>query len=213
MSPRLFYNPSQPILTNNQHYGTYTCLAHQKILTCAWYPMYAPIASCFCYSLVRNWHWASELSTDAGVISGFMTRMTQVRLKTLEAVKRNWKAQEGGMYNKLRQEHDFFVTRDQKWYVMTNLDPEGLAARGGVGAKKVRQKKGHFSSKGPKPIALDTFSNLEHYFTFPALLSTFWAEFEHFFAFWAIFKHWDCFRNYADLTIEELDWIDLGFLS
>ena len=72
---------------------------------------------------------------------------------------------------------------------MTNLDPEGLAARGGVGAKKVRQKKGHFSSKGPNPIALGTFSNLEHYFTFPALLSTFWAEFEHFFAFWATLKH------------------------
>ena len=35
---------------------------------------------------------------DAGVISGFMTRMTWVRLKTLEAVKRNWKAQEGGMH-------------------------------------------------------------------------------------------------------------------
>ena len=69
---------------------------------------------------------------------------------------------------------------------MTDLDPEGLAARGGVGAKKVRQKKGHFSSKDPNPVALGTFSSSEHYFTFPALLSTFLAfeqNLEHFFPF------------------------------
>jgi len=32
---------------------------------------------------------------------------------------------------------------------MSDLDSEGLAARGGVGAKKARRKKGNFSSKGP----------------------------------------------------------------
>ena len=67
-----------------------------------------------------------------------------------------------------------------------------------------------------------------------------WAEFEHFFAVWTTFRHffftifhmfnnscsymvmhcpygsvllWECFRNYADLTVEELDLVDLGFIS
>ena len=53
------------------------------------------------------------------------------------------------MHKKIRQKYDLLVTRDQVYDVMSDLDPDGLAARGGVGAKKARRKKGNFSSKGP----------------------------------------------------------------
>ena len=52
------------------------------------------------------------------------------------------------MHKKIRQEHNLHVTRDAVYNVMYDLDPEGLAARGGIGAKKKR-KKGNFTSKGP----------------------------------------------------------------
>lgn len=53
------------------------------------------------------------------------------------------------MHKKIRQKYDLLVTRDQVYNVMSDLDSNGLAARGGVGAKKARPKKGNFSSKGP----------------------------------------------------------------
>ena len=56
---------------------------------------------------------STVLSTEACVISGFIPKMTRFWMKTLEVVKRNWKAQEGGMYKKFRQKYDFFVFRDQ----------------------------------------------------------------------------------------------------
>ena len=52
------------------------------------------------------------------------------------------------MHKKVRQEYNLHVTRDAVYNVMYDLDPEGLKARGGIGAKKKR-KKGNFSSKGP----------------------------------------------------------------
>ena len=52
------------------------------------------------------------------------------------------------MHKKVRQEYNLHVTRDAVYNVMYDLDPEGLEARGGIGAKKKR-KKGNFSSKGP----------------------------------------------------------------
>ena len=141
--------------------------------------MYTPIATCFCYFLVRNRYssisnkvfeksfhntpWASELSKDVYLISGFITRMTGFPLKTFKRLpKRNRKAQEvvaceysrfslllaardgrkvlvrskekrlysqakeGGMHKKIRRKYDFFVTRDQVWYVMSHLDPKDL---------------------------------------------------------------------------------------
>ena len=51
------------------------------------------------------------------------------------------------MHRKLYQEYCINATRDQVYDVMTDLDPEGLAARGGVGAKKKRQK-GNFTTRG-----------------------------------------------------------------
>ena len=51
------------------------------------------------------------------------------------------------MHRKLRQEYGINATRDQVYDVMTDLDLEGLAARGGVGAKKKRQK-GNFTIRG-----------------------------------------------------------------
>ena len=52
------------------------------------------------------------------------------------------------MHKKVRQEYNLHVTRDAVYNVMYDLDPEGLEARGGIGAKKKR-KKGNFSLKGP----------------------------------------------------------------
>ena len=39
------------------------------------------------------------------------------------------------MHRKLRQEYGINVTRDQVYDVMTDLDAEGLEARGGIGGK------------------------------------------------------------------------------
>ena len=52
------------------------------------------------------------------------------------------------MHKKVRQEHGLFVSRDEVYEIIKDLDPEGLKARSGIGAKK-RRKKGNFSSKGP----------------------------------------------------------------
>ena len=52
---------------------------------------------------------------------------------------------------------------------MTELDPEGLEARGGVGGKK-KQQKGHFTTKGPNWVhSLDGHDKLMGYqnSTFP----------------------------------------------
>ena len=45
------------------------------------------------------------------------------------------------MHKKIRQKYDILVTWDQVYDVMSDLDPDGLPACGGVGAKKVRCKK------------------------------------------------------------------------
>ena len=50
------------------------------------------------------------------------------------------------MHKKVRQEYNLHVTRNAVYNVIYDLDPEGLEARGGIGAKKKR-KKGNFSSK------------------------------------------------------------------
>ena len=50
------------------------------------------------------------------------------------------------MHKKVRQEYNLHVTRDAVYNVMYDLDPEGLEARGGIGAKKKR-KKGNFFFK------------------------------------------------------------------
>ena len=47
------------------------------------------------------------------------------------------------MHKKVRQEYNLHVTRDVLYNVVYDLDPEGLKARGGIGAKKKR-KKGNF---------------------------------------------------------------------
>ena len=44
------------------------------------------------------------------------------------------------MHKKVRVEHGLNVTRDQVYDVMSELDPEGLEIRGGVGGKKKRKK-------------------------------------------------------------------------
>ena len=51
------------------------------------------------------------------------------------------------MHKKIRQEYDINATREQVYLTMQELDPDGLQARGGIGAKKQR-KKGNFTSKG-----------------------------------------------------------------
>jgi len=56
------------------------------------------------------------------------------------------------MHKKIRQRYDLLVTRDQVFDVMSELDSEGVSARGGVGAKKARRKKGNFSSKGANSL-------------------------------------------------------------
>ena len=59
----------------------------------------------------------------------------------------------------------FLVRRDQVWCVMSDLDlGEELAVWGDVVAKKVRQKKGIFSSKGPNGVhSLDGLDKLMGY--------------------------------------------------
>jgi len=73
------------------------------------------------------------------------------------------------MHKKVRQEYNLHVTRDAVYNVMYDLDPEGLEARGGIGAKKKR-KKGNFSSKGPNFVhSLDGHDKMMGYqnSTFP----------------------------------------------
>ena len=50
------------------------------------------------------------------------------------------------MHKKIRQKYDLLVTRDQVYDVMSDLDSEGLAARGGVGDRKsTRLNSSHMS--------------------------------------------------------------------
>ena len=73
------------------------------------------------------------------------------------------------MYKKIRQEYGINVTRDQVYDVMTDLDPEGLRERGGIGAKKKR-KKGNFTTRGSNWVhSLDGHDKLMGYqnSTFP----------------------------------------------
>ena len=59
------------------------------------------------------------------------------------------------MHKKVRQEYNLHVTRGAVYNVLYDLDPEGLEAPGGIGAKKKR-KKGNFSSKGPNFVHTKT---------------------------------------------------------
>ncbi len=52
------------------------------------------------------------------------------------------------MHKKVRQKYDLFVTCDKVYDMLYTLDPEGVESRGGIGAKRKRQK-GNFSSNGP----------------------------------------------------------------
>ena len=73
------------------------------------------------------------------------------------------------MYRKIRQEYGINVTRDQVYNVMSNLDPEGLEARGGIGAKK-KGKKETFTTRGSNWVhSLDGHDKLMGYqnSTFP----------------------------------------------
>ena len=57
------------------------------------------------------------------------------------------------MHRKIRQEYGINVTRDQVYNVMSDLDLEGLEARGGIGAKK-KGKKGTFTTRGSNWVHL-----------------------------------------------------------
>ena len=73
------------------------------------------------------------------------------------------------MHRKIRQEYGINVTRDQVYNVMSDLDPEGLEARGGVGAKE-KGKKGTFTTRGSNWVhSLDGHDKLMGYqnSTFP----------------------------------------------
>ena len=73
------------------------------------------------------------------------------------------------MHKKIRQEYGLNVTRDKVYDVMYELDPEGLEARGGVGAKKERRK-GNFTTRGANWVqSLDGHDKLMGYqnSTFP----------------------------------------------
>ena len=65
------------------------------------------------------------------------------------------------MHKKIRLEHGRNVTRDQVYDVMTELDPQGLEARGNVGAKRQR-KKGNFTTRSSNwhgsILCMDTIS-------------------------------------------------------
>ena len=124
-------------------------------------------------------HGVSERSTDGYAISAFFGVYYNDGTVSVDEVKEAVKKElEGpgkllgyrGMHKKIRQKYDMLVTRDQVYDVMYDLDPEGLAARGGVGAKKVRRKKGNFSSRGPNWVhSLDGHDKLMGYqnSTFP----------------------------------------------
>lgn len=73
------------------------------------------------------------------------------------------------MHKKVRLEHGLNVTRDQVYDVMYDLDPQGLAARDIVGAKRQR-KKGNFTTRGSNWVhSLDGHDKLMGYqnSTFP----------------------------------------------
>ena len=73
------------------------------------------------------------------------------------------------MHKKIRQEYGLNVTRDKVYDVMYEFDPEGLEARGGVGAKKERRK-GNFTTRGANWVhSLDGHDKLMGYqnSTFP----------------------------------------------
>ena len=73
-----------------------------------------------------------------------------------------------GMFQKVRQEHQLNVARNQVYDVMSELDPEGLQARG-VGRQKQR-KKGNFTTRGTNWVhSLDGHDKLMGYqsSTFP----------------------------------------------
>eukprot|EP00794_Sanderia_malayensis_P008459 gene8459-9364_t len=73
------------------------------------------------------------------------------------------------MQKKIDINHDLYVGRDKMYDMMTDLDQEGLAARGGVGKKKHRRK-GNFTSLGPNWVhSLDGHDKLMAYqnSTFP----------------------------------------------
>ena len=73
------------------------------------------------------------------------------------------------IHKKVRQEYNHHVTRDAVYNVMYNLDPEGLKAHGGIGAKKKR-KKVTFLQKGPNFVhSLDGHDKMMGYqnSTFP----------------------------------------------
>ncbi len=68
------------------------------------------------------------------------------------------------MHKKVRQEHNLNVPRDLVHAVMTELDPEGLQERGGVGIKKTNRGKGNFTTKGPNRVhSLDGHDKLMRY--------------------------------------------------
>ena len=72
------------------------------------------------------------------------------------------------MHRKIRQEYGINVTRDQVYNVMSDLDLEGLEARGGIGAKK--KEKGTFTTRGSNWVhSLDGHDKLMGYqnSTFP----------------------------------------------
>ena len=73
------------------------------------------------------------------------------------------------LHKKIRLEHGLNVTRDQVYDVMSELDPQGLEARGNVGAKRQR-KKGNFTTCGSNWVhSLDGHDKLMGYqnSTFP----------------------------------------------
>ena len=74
------------------------------------------------------------------------------------------------MYRKVRQEHNLNVPRDVVYAAMRDLDPEGLASRGGVGEKRKGRSKGNFTTMGPNWVhSLDGHDKLMGYqnSTFP----------------------------------------------
>lgn len=73
------------------------------------------------------------------------------------------------MHKKVRQEYRLYSSREEVYEAMKEMDPEGLKARGSVGAKKLKRK-GNFSSKGPNWMhSLDGHDKLMGYqnSTFP----------------------------------------------
>ena len=99
-----------------------------------------------------------EYPNSRQTFATFSEFITMITLFSVEDVEETVKKELEGpgkllgyraLHKKVRQKYDILVTRDQVYDVMYDLDPEGLAARGGVRTKKIRRKKGNFSSKGP----------------------------------------------------------------